>query len=86
MRPTHRPKKERFLVRLLSPLGSYAANTLLCPSAAVAINPDICFSVIDCQEDEGFSEIDNLTPAELPILATMMLCVELPQLEARSIT
>jgi len=57
-------------------LGSYAANTLLCPSAAVAINPDICFSVIDCQEDEGFSEIDNLTPAELPILATMMLCVE----------
>lgn len=76
MRPLYGYSKAGFQVRLLSPLGSYPLHTFSNGAAAIAIYPDICFSIVDWTEEEGFSEIDNLTPAEIPILGAIMLCVE----------
>jgi hypothetical protein len=71
------PNKIRdFLVRLMSPIGSYPARPFLEGSSALGVAPDICFSIVRRREEQGFSEIEFLKPEEIPLFAALLLCVE----------
>ena len=76
MRPVHTLRSDGFQARLLSPLGSYPAESFYSKNAALVVEEDICLSIVRWKEEEGFSEIDNLAPADIPILGTVLLCVE----------
>ena len=66
-------------IRLLSPLGQYPANSFICPDAAMIITDELCATMVRYVANWEFSEVDSLTPEEIPILATMLLCVEKSQ-------
>jgi hypothetical protein len=42
----------------------------------MVIESEVCFTVNRIFENEGFSEIDDLAPLEIPLLATILLCAE----------
>jgi hypothetical protein len=63
----------------MSPLGSYPAETFLERTAALGVAPDVCFSIVRARESLEFSEVDYLTPEEIPLLATLFLCTEKEQ-------
>ena len=76
MKPSYKPVEKGFWVRLMSPLGSYPANTFVTESAALVVTPEICFSVVRVEEEDwSFSEIDSLTPLEIPLLGSILLSV-----------
>ena len=59
----------------MSPLGSYPDTSVHLGSSVLVIDPDICFSVTRLKgEDWSFSEVDSLTPLEIPLLGSAMLC------------
>ena len=72
----HRPTNSGLIVRLMSPIGSYPAETYVTCNSALIVSDGIIYTVTRLAEDEGFSEIDNLTPFEIPLLGSIMLCVE----------
>jgi hypothetical protein len=78
MKPSHEPIETGFRVRLMSPLGSYPANTFATESAALVIAPEACFSIVRLRgEDWSFSEVDSLTPLEIPLLGSILLSVSI---------
>jgi hypothetical protein len=76
MKVSHEPIETGFRVRLMSPLGSYPANTFTTKSATLVVTPEICFSIVRVKgEDWSFSEVDSLTPLEIPLLGSILLSV-----------
>ncbi len=68
------PVKKGFCVRLMSPLGRYPASTFSTESAALAISPEICFSIVRVpKEDWSFSEVDILSALEIPLYGSILL-------------
>ncbi|WP_158785895.1 hypothetical protein [Granulicella sp. L46] len=74
--PDYRGRKPGFLVRLLSPLGSYMDQTILEADRAMVISAELCFTVTRIVSDDSFSEIDSLAPYEIPLLGSVLLCVK----------
>jgi hypothetical protein len=73
-------KQPHFIVRLLSPLGSYPTEGFRTDFEAMVTTSDLCFTVTSVsKDDDSFSEIDNLAPAELPLLGSIMLCADSDQ-------
>jgi hypothetical protein len=74
LRPSYGHAEQGFTVRLMSPLGSYPDQTLNLRSSVLAIAPDLCFTIVRQQgEDESFSEVDSLSPSEIPLVGSIML-------------
>lgn len=68
------PVEKGFRVCAMSPLGTYPANSFVAPSAALIVDPEICFSVVRVKGmDWGFSEVDTLHPLEIPLLGCISL-------------
>lgn len=68
------PIEKGFRARLMSPLGSYPADSFISASAALVVDPDMCFSIVRItKEESGFSEIDGLSPIEIPLLGCIAL-------------
>ncbi len=79
MKLSRNPIEKGFRVRLMSPLGRYPANNLCSESAALIISPDICFSIVRVPREDwnwGFSEVDVLTPHEIPLYGSILLSGE----------
>lgn len=77
MRLASAPVEKGFQVRLMSPLGSYPADSFIAASAALVVDPEICFSVVRVKQvDWGFSEVDRLDPREIPLLGSIILSGE----------
>src|SRR5438270_6468183 len=67
------PVERGLQVRLMSPLGSYPADTFTHRMSALVVSPEICFSVVRLKgKDWSFSEVDNLTPLEIPLLGSIV--------------
>lgn len=63
-----------FHVTMMSPLGSYPERSIILEDAALIVESDLCYSVLRIvREDRGFSEVDALTPLEIPFLASLLL-------------
>lgn len=61
----------------MSPLGNYPADTFATDSSALVIAPEICFSITRVKgNDWSFSEVDSLTPSEIPLLGSILLSGE----------
>lgn len=77
MKPSQMPVDRGLSVRLMSPLGSYPANTFIAKRTALVISADVCFSIVRVEgQDWSFSEIDSLTPSEIPLLGSILLSGE----------
>lgn len=77
MKVSYEPVESGFHVRLMSPLGRYPPSSFIGDSAALVVSPEVCFSVVRVKaRDWGFSEIDGLTPAEIPLLGSILLSGE----------
>jgi hypothetical protein len=80
MKPSPASVENGFRVRLMSPLGSYPADSFITPSAALVVDPEICFTLVrgkrKKKDDWSYSEIDNLDPSEIPLLGSILLSVE----------
>ncbi len=77
MRPSYKPVKRGFRVRLMSPLGRYPAENFCVDSAALIISPEICFTIVRVpSEDWSFSEVEILSKLELPLLGSILLAGE----------
>src|ERR1700722_364434 len=74
MNPPPEPAEKGFRIRVMSPLGSYPADSFIAPSAALVVDPEICFCVVGITKKEsGFSEVDGLNPSEIPLLGCITL-------------
>ncbi len=63
-----------FHVTMMSPLGSYPEHSVILDDAALVVERDLCYSVVRIvKEDWGFSEVDSLSPLEIPFLASLLL-------------
>lgn len=61
-------------VTMMSPLGWYPNQTMVFEEAALVIANDFCFTVLRITEEQrGFSEVDALSPIEIPFLASLLL-------------
>jgi hypothetical protein len=68
------PVENGFRVRLMSPLGSYPADSFIAESASLVVATEICFSAARVKsEDWRFSEVDNLHAIEIPLLGSIIL-------------
>jgi hypothetical protein len=76
LRLNFRGDKQGFIVRLLSPIGSYPAETFVGTDERMIIGSDLCFLMTKSRPNDSFSEIDGLDPVEIPLLGTMLLCAE----------
>jgi hypothetical protein len=66
----------------MSPLGSYPDTSMVLEDAAYIMSPEICFSIIRIKEEDwGFSEVDMLSPLEIPLLAAS--CWRAPDIHIR---
>ena len=75
MRLSLEPVSCGFRVRLMSPLGTYPDKSLLYDDAALIVEDDICFSIVRIvEEDWGFSEVDSLSPLDIPLFGSLLLC------------
>jgi len=58
----------------MSPLGSYPRETIVSEDAAFVVNSDLSFSIVRIvEEDWGFSEVDSLSPLDIPLLGALLL-------------
>lgn len=74
MRRSSVPVPLGFHVCLMSPLGSYPENSIVLEDVAYITGPDVCFSIIRIKEEDwGFSEVDMLSPLEIPLLGSILL-------------
>jgi len=76
LRLNWRGDKPGFIVRLLSPLGSYPAESFIGKDERMMVGPGLCFTVTKSRADDSFSEIDRLEPVEIPLLGRILLCTE----------
>lgn len=76
LRLNFRGDKPGFILRLLSPLGSYPAESFVGADERMIVGSDLCFMMTKSRQDDSFSEIDQLDPVEIPLLGTMLLCTE----------
>jgi hypothetical protein len=63
----------------MSPLGRYPAKNFCSASAALIISSDICLSIVRAPSQDshwGFSEVDVLTPHEIPLYGSILLAGE----------
>src|SRR5260370_20007667 len=74
MSPSYMAVACGFQVRLMSPLGTYPDGSIILEDAALIVNPDLCFSIVRIKdEDWGFSEVDSLSPLQIPLLGSLLL-------------
>ena len=74
MRKSYKPVSCGFYVRMMSPLGLYPDKDIILDDACLIATPEICFSIIRIKEEDwGFSEVDSLTPQEIPLLGSLLL-------------
>lgn len=74
MKPSYKPVNCGFRVRLMSPLGVYPDHSIIFKDAAFIVNSDLCFSIVRIvKEDWGFSEVDSLSPLDIPLLGSLLL-------------
>lgn len=74
MKPSPVPVPQGFHVTLMSPLGSYPTSSIILDNAAYVMSPEICFSIVRVEEEDwGFSEVDMLSPLEIPLLGSVLL-------------
>jgi len=58
----------------MSPLGTYPCNTIASDDAAFVVNSDLSFSIVRIvEEDWGFSEVDSLSPLDIPLFGALLL-------------
>jgi hypothetical protein len=58
----------------MSPLGVYPDHSILLKDAALIVNSDLCFSIARIvEEDWGFSEVDSLSPLDIPLFGSLLL-------------
>jgi hypothetical protein len=79
LRPSRDFRQNGYLLRLMSPLGTYPDEAFLGTNAALVIAPDICFSMVRLQDEwkhHSFSEVDHLEPSEIPLFGALMLAVD----------
>lgn len=63
-----------FHVTMMSPLGSYPEHSIILDNAALVLERDLCYSVVRIvTEDWGFSEVDDLSPLEIPFFTSLLL-------------
>ena len=71
---SYEPVWHGFNVRLMSPLGSYPEDTIHLGSSVLVVSPELCFSIARLnREDLSYSEVDSLTPMEIPLVSSVML-------------
>jgi hypothetical protein len=59
---------------MMSPLGRYPECSVILEDAALVVEKDLCYTVVRIvTEDWGFSEVDDLSPLEIPFLASLLL-------------
>lgn len=74
MKPSYKPVSCGFRVRLMSPLGVYPDHSIILEDAAFIVSSDLCFSIVRIvEEDWGFSEVDSLSPLDIPLLGSLLL-------------
>ena len=74
MRKSYMPVSCGFQVRLMSPLGLYPDKDIILDDVCLITTPELCFSIIRIKEkDWGFSEVDSLTPLEIPLFGSLLL-------------
>lgn len=74
MNISYKPVSLGFRVRLMSPLGSYPCDSILADDAALIVRNDVSFSIVRIvEEDWGFSEVDSLSPLDIPLLGALLL-------------
>lgn len=58
----------------MSPLGVYPDHSIILKDAAFIVNSDLCFSIVRIvEEDWGFSEVDSLSPLDIPLFGSLLL-------------
>jgi hypothetical protein len=58
----------------MSPLGTYPYGTIVSDDAAFIVNADVSFSIVRIvEEDWGFSEVDSLSPLDIPLFGALLL-------------
>jgi hypothetical protein len=58
----------------MSPLGVYPDRSLILEDAALIVNSDLCFSIVRIvKQDWGFSEVDSLSPLDIPLSGSLLL-------------
>jgi hypothetical protein len=58
----------------MSPLGVYPDRSIIGRDAAFIVDSGLCFSVVRiAHEDWGFSEVDSLSPLDIPLLGSLLL-------------
>jgi hypothetical protein len=71
---SYKPVACGFHVRLMSPLGSYPDRSIILQDAALIIGTDLCYSIVRIvKEDWGFSEVDFLSPLDIPLFGSLLL-------------
>lgn len=74
MKPSYKPVACGLDVCLMSPLGAYPDTSLVFEDTALVIDSQACFSIIRIKkEDWGFSEVDSLSPLQIPLLGGLLL-------------
>jgi hypothetical protein len=74
MNISYKPVSLGFRVRLMSPLGSYPCESIISEDAAFIVGSDVTFSMVRIvEEDWGFSEVDSLSPRDIPLLGALLL-------------
>ena len=58
----------------MSPLGTYPYDSIVSEDAALIVSDDLCFSIVRIlEEDWGFSEVDSLSPLDIPLFRSLLL-------------
>src|ERR1700733_1595503 len=74
MKHSCKPVSCGFQVRLMSPLGVYPETSIVLDDAGLIVASDLCFSIVRIKEEDwGFSEVDSLTPIEIPLFGSLLL-------------
>jgi hypothetical protein len=74
MNISDKPVSLGFRVRLMSPLGTYPYESILSDDAAFVVTSDLSFSIVRIvEEDWGFSEVDSLSPLDIPLFGALLL-------------
>jgi hypothetical protein len=71
---SYKPVSLGFRLTLMSPLGAYPLDSIVSDDAAFIVTSDISFSIVRIvEEDWGFSEVDPLSPLDIPLLGALLL-------------
>jgi hypothetical protein len=74
VRLAHKSVERGFWARLMSPIGSYPAESFIAEPASLIVTPEICFSLERVEADGwSFSEVDSVSPTVIPLLGCILL-------------